>query len=181
MMRRSALSTATVSLLSIGAVVTPRQQTALIWNATASTPIGLYALQPRGQLHVMDLVAIKPPARVARFLADGGFLPRGVLLLKHLLALPGQTVCRLDYSILIDDIVVGKAKGRDHLNRPLPVWTGCRTLSSDQIFVLNPSVPDSLDGRYFGPFPISSIVGHAIPIWTHDTANSRFRWRASTP
>ncbi len=25
---------------------------------------------------------------------------------------------------------------------------------------------DSLDGRYFGPLPATSILGRAIPLWT---------------
>jgi type IV secretory pathway protease TraF len=27
---------------------------------------------------------------------------------------------------------------------------------------------DSLDGRYFGPIPASSIIGRALPIWTDE-------------
>ncbi len=103
---------------------------------------------------------------------------RGVLLLKHILALAGQTVCRFDRRILVDGIQVGTAKDRDHSNRPLPVWQGCRTLSSGQIFVLNPSVPDSLDGRYFGAISVSSIVGRAIPLWTDEGGSGHFVWRA---
>jgi type IV secretory pathway protease TraF len=66
----------------------------LIWNATASTPTGLYTVRPVGQLRRLELVAARPPEPIASYLADGGFLPKGVLLLKHVMALPGQTVCR---------------------------------------------------------------------------------------
>jgi len=27
---------------------------------------------------------------------------------------------------------------------------------------------NSLDGRYFGPLPASTIVGHADPLWTEE-------------
>ncbi|MDA8253523.1 MAG: S26 family signal peptidase, partial [Rhodospirillales bacterium] len=63
----------------------------LIWNATASTPTGLYALRPAGHLHALELVAVRAPEPIASYLADGGFLPKGVPLLKHVMALPGQT------------------------------------------------------------------------------------------
>jgi conjugative transfer signal peptidase TraF len=181
MTRADRLSITFVSVLAIGALAVPRQDSVLIWNATASTPIGLYALEPSGHLHVMDLVAIKPPARIARFLAAGGFLPGGVLLLKHVLAFSGQTVCRIDDEIFVDGATVAEAKDYDHLDRPLPVWTGCLTLSADEIFVLNPSVPGSLDGRYFGPIPLRSIIGQATPLWTEDVDTRRFRWRVATP
>jgi type IV secretory pathway protease TraF len=179
MMRAHGLSIPIVAALAIGALVIHRQGPALVWNATASTPIGLYALQPTAGLHAMELVAIEPPKPIAAFLANGGFLPEGGLLLKHVLALAGQTVCRFDHRITIDGIDAGEAKDRDHLNRPLPVWTGCRTIRADEVFVLNPSVLDSLDGRYFGPLPVTSIIGQAMPLWTDEASDGRFIWRAT--
>ena len=151
----------------------------LIWNATASTPIGLYALRPVGRIHAHELVAARPPAPVANYLAHGGFLPKGVLLLKRVMALPGQTVCRTGDAITVDHVEVGVARDRDHLGRPLPRWNGCRTLQHGEIFLMNPAVPDSLDGRYFGPFPVTSIVGRAVPLWTDQAGDGRFVWRAA--
>jgi conjugative transfer signal peptidase TraF len=151
----------------------------LVWNATASTPIGLYELQATGRLRAMQLVAIRPPEHIASFLADGGFLPKSVLLLKRVLALPGQTVCRAGAIITVDGVDVGEARDRDHLGRPLPSWTGCRTLRPDEVFLMNPTVQHSLDGRYFGPFPVTSIVARAVPIWTNEEGDGRFVWRAA--
>ncbi|PWB84310.1 MAG: S26 family signal peptidase [Methylocystaceae bacterium] len=151
----------------------------LVWNATASTPTGLYELQPADRLHALKLVAVRPPEHIVRFLADGGFLPKSVLLLKHVLALPGQTVCRAGTIITVDGVDVGEARDRDHLGRPLPSWTGCRTLRPDEVFLMNPTVQDSLDGRYFGPFPVTSIVARAVPIWTDEEGDGRFVWRAA--
>ena len=45
---------------------------------------------------------------------------------------------------------------------------------------MNPGVPDSLDGRYFGPLPASSIIGRAVPLWTDEGHDGRFVWRAAT-
>ncbi len=67
MTRPDWLSISFVALLAIGAVATPKQEPALVWNATASAPVGLYVLQPVSSLHAMDLVAIKPPEPIARF------------------------------------------------------------------------------------------------------------------
>jgi hypothetical protein len=53
----------------------------LIWNASASMPISLYAVQLAGVLHVSELVVIRPPEPLASFLADRGYLPKGVPLL----------------------------------------------------------------------------------------------------
>ena len=45
---------------------------------------------------------------------------------------------------------------------------------------MNPGVKDSLDGRYFGVLPASSIIGRATPVWTDEAGDGRFVWRAAT-
>jgi conjugative transfer signal peptidase TraF len=151
----------------------------LVWNATASTPIGLYALRPIGRLQAMELVVVRPPQPIADFLANGGFLPKGVPLLKRIMALPGQTVCRDGDTVTVDGGASGIARERDHLGRPLPVWSGCRVLRASDVFLMNPGAPDSLDSRYFGPLPIASIVARALPLWTDESDDGRFVWRAA--
>ena len=61
-----------------------------MWNGSASVPLGLYSLSPSNTRYVGELVAVLPPEPLAAFLADGSYLPRGVPMLKHVLALPGQ-------------------------------------------------------------------------------------------
>jgi conjugative transfer signal peptidase TraF len=178
MTRLGTIIVMSVALLGLCAPAVVQPAPWLIWNATASTPVGLYALRPAGRLRVAELVAVQPPAPVARYLAAGGFLPLGVLLLKHITALPGQTVCRTGDVITVDGITAGDAHDSDHLGRPLPRWNGCRTLQPGQVFLMNPAVPDSLDGRYFGPFPATSIVARAVPIWTREADDGRLVWRA---
>jgi conjugative transfer signal peptidase TraF len=169
-----------VAALAIGAFAFTRPAPRLIWNATASTPTGLYQLGPVGKLHALELVVVRPPEPIASFLAAGGYLPKGVPLLKHVMALPAQTVCRIGAAVTVDGVPVGAAHERDHLGRLLPRWSGCHTLSRDEIFLLNPSAPDSLDGRYFGPLPTSAIVAHAVPLWTDEGDDGHFVWRAAT-
>ncbi len=53
-------------------------------------------------------------------------------------------------------------------------------LQPGEVFLMNPTAPDSLDGRYFGPLPASSIVGRAVPLWTDEGDDGRFVWRAAT-
>lgn len=137
----------------------------LIWNASASAPIGLYRIHPDNDPPAGALVAVSPPERLARWLSARGYLPEGVPLLKHVAAKAGQRVCRINVAVSVDGRPVAVARQRDSRGRSLPVWRGCRTLKSGEIFLLNPAVPDSLDGRYFGPLATSAVIGRATPLW----------------
>jgi conjugative transfer signal peptidase TraF len=153
------------AMLGAGTSVAIHPAPRLIWNATASTPVGLYRLQSLSTLHVGDLIAIRPPADIAATLARGGYLPLGVPLLKPVAALPGQLVCRIGVVVSVDGQPLGDALAHDHRGRPLPVWQGCRHVLPGQIFVMNPAVPTSLDGRYFGILPVAAVLGRALPLW----------------
>jgi|SRR5579883_2252954 len=137
-----------------------------IWNASASVPIGLYAIRPAGTLRVTELVVVRPPAALASFLDARRYLPKGVPMLKRILALPGQTVCRVDRTITVDGIAMGEALANDRSGRALPIWRGCRVVAGDEVFLMNWQSEDSFDGRYFGPLSASTIVGRADPLWT---------------
>jgi conjugative transfer signal peptidase TraF len=154
-----------VAILMVGllALIHPRPR--LLWNATASVPMGLYAVQLAPDLAVGDLAIVTPPEPVARYLAAGGFLPMGVPLIKPVAAVPGQTVCRAGRLVTVDGHALGLARDRDRFGRRLPVWTGCRVIARDEVFFMNPARGDSLDGRYFGPMPALSVAGRATPIW----------------
>jgi conjugative transfer signal peptidase TraF len=139
-----------------------------IWNVSNSVPTGLYRLHPAGRLTVTELVAVQPPEPLATFLDLNGYLPIGVPMLKRVLALQGQTVCRDALTITVDSIEMGQARARDGRGRSLPFWQGCHALGEGEVFVMNWQSADSLDGRYFGPIPTSAVIGRAVPMWTDE-------------
>lgn len=140
----------------------------LLWNASASVPVGLYLLKTTDRRYVSELVAVVPPEPLASFLAAGNYLPRGVPMLKHVLAIAGQTVCRDGPVITVDKVAVGVARERDRRGRALPTWQGCRVIAHGSLFLMNSQSADSLDGRYFGPLPASAVIGRAHPVWTKE-------------
>jgi conjugative transfer signal peptidase TraF len=143
---------------------TPR----LLWNASASVPIELYSVEPIDQLAVTDLVAARPANSLATFLAERGYVPLGVPLIKRILALGGQSVCRNERVISVDGIAIGMALAHDQQGRPLPAWQGCQAIAEGDVFLMNWDEPASFDGRYFGPIPLRDIIGRAKPLWTFD-------------
>ena len=160
-------------LIALGVVslVTParlRPPPILLWNVSASVPVGLYSLESTDRRYLFELVAVLPPEPLASFLATGNYLPRGVPMLKHILALPGQTVCRDGLVVTVDKVAVGMARERDRRGRALPVWQGCRVVAQDALFLMNLRSADSLDGRYFGPLPLSAVIGRAHPVWVEE-------------
>ncbi|TGQ35760.1 S26 family signal peptidase [Mesorhizobium sp. M00.F.Ca.ET.216.01.1.1] len=139
-----------------------------IWNASASVPIGLYRVEPADKISVADIAVVMPPEPLASFMAARGYLPHGVPLLKRVLALAGATVCRQGTAIIAYGMSFGHARERDSRDRPLPVWQRCRRIADGEVFLMNWDAADSFDSRYFGPLPLTSIIGHAVPIWTAD-------------
>ena len=116
-----------VSLVALGAVA--RMRPVVVWNASPSVPVGLYAVAPAHALVVGELVVIRPPTALAVWLAGRRYLAPGVPLLKHVAALPGQRVCRIGHAILVGGAPSGMALDRDRRGRPLPVWSGCQVVS----------------------------------------------------
>ncbi|GGA43651.1 S26 family signal peptidase [Pelagibacterium lentulum] len=149
----------------------------LVWNASASVPIGFYTIAPAERIEVPDLVAVMPPEPVASFMVERGYIGRGAPLLKRVIGLPGQLACRGGRSITVDAVTLGEARDRDHEGRDLPVWQGCRIIADGEVFLMNPDVGDSLDGRYFGPLPASVVIGRATPLFTDEDGDGRLNWR----
>jgi conjugative transfer signal peptidase TraF len=166
MTRFAWIMTTCFAVLFVGASALLPPVPKLIWNASASVPIGLYLVNRAGALHIGELVLVRPPEAIAAFLDKRGYLAMGVPLLKHVLALPGQTVCRTGRTITVDGMAMGHALDRDHLGRILPSWCGCRIVAGHEVFFMNWQSENSFDGRYFGPLSVSTIVGRADPLWT---------------
>jgi conjugative transfer signal peptidase TraF len=166
--RRAILLTTAAAIAAIGTTLGLEGAPQFIWNVSESVPTGLYRVQPARHLTVSVLVAAHPPELLAAYLSEAGYLPRGVPLIKRILALPGQTVCRTGLTITVDGIEMGVARKTDRRGRPLLTWQGCRVIAAAEVFLMNPQEPASLDGRYFGPIPLSSIIGRAEPLWTFD-------------
>ncbi|MFC3784106.1 conjugative transfer signal peptidase TraF [Sphingopyxis italica] len=151
-----------------------------IWNASASAPTGLYRVDGGAPPRLGDFVALDPPPALGTFLAQRGYLPRDVPLLKRVAGLPGALVCRSGVFVTVNGVAVARALARDRANRQLPVWTGCRIVGRGELFLVN-AARDSLDGRYFGPVSAAGLLGTAHPILTRTHPAAALRWGSAEP
>lgn len=170
-LRRRRAATVVVMLAGLGLIAVPAVagwQPRIVWNASASVPLGLYVTMTAEGIAHGDLVLVRPPKTLEAFLAERGYVARGVPLLKHVAALPPQVACAVGDAITVDDKAVAHRRAADRLGRVLPTWHGCHGLEPGEVFLLNAAEPDSLDGRYFGPLPRASIVARLRPVWTRE-------------
>ena len=152
--RAAVLAAMAMAVATVATVTGPRAAPQFVWNVSASAPTGLYRVRPVAHLTVTTLVVAYPPEPLATRLDEGRYLPRGVPLLKPVLALSGQTVCRSGPVITVDGRDMGVARERDRSGRLLPVWQGCRVIGEREVLLMKQDDPASLDGRYFGPIPL---------------------------
>jgi len=150
------------ALLAIPILADPQPR--FVWNASASTPPGLYWVQP-GRLPARgDWVVLYTPEGVRALAARRHYLPANVPLVKRVRAVAGDRLCAREGIVSVGGVPVARQRSRDPGGRILPHWQGCRTLRSDEYLVLG-DAPDSFDGRYFGPVRAANLLGRAVPLW----------------
>lgn len=161
-LRRMTLGGMALGLVIGSAILPPAPR--LVWNATASAPIGLYLVAPGATPVPGDMVIARPPERFRRFAAVRHYLPLGVPLVKRVAAQSGQSVCAAGPAVLIDGKVVARRRTVDGHGRAMPAWQGCVRLRGGELFLLNPD-PASFDGRYFGVTERGDVIGTARLLW----------------
>ena len=145
------------------AAVAFRPSPLVIWNASDSVPIGFYWVSKR-QPTIGEIAVTAPPDWVRLYASSRGYLPDDIWLLKPVFAVSGSVVCRFGTHIFVDGKLVARAKILDTRKHHLPVWKGCRTLKSNEIFALA-KPKNSFDSRYFGPISRGQVAGTAIPVF----------------
>jgi len=136
----------------------------LVWNVSASAPMGPYAVSPGAPLARGDMVAARTPLVVRALAAARRYVPANVPLVKRVAAVPGDRVCTIGAVVSVNGVEAARRLARDPSGRPMPWWRGCRLLHSDEYLLLMPAAA-SFDGRYFGPIHRRDILGKAVPLW----------------
>jgi len=136
----------------------------LVWNASASAPVGLYSVEPGAMLEPGDMAIARVPQRYRRLAASRRYLPSNVPLVKRVAAYAGDEICALGRHIFINGRWAAERRETDAAGRSMPFWTGCLVLRGRQLFLLMDN-PSSFDGRYVGPIEGADVIGKAKLLW----------------
>lgn len=136
----------------------------LVWNASESSPIGLYRVDSPGAIARGDMVIAWAPREARRLAAERHYLPSNVPLVKRVAAGPGDRVCAAGEAVFVNGALVAHRREADLSGRPLPSWSGCFDLGQGYLLLLMPG-ENSFDGRYFGLTSARDVVGRARLIW----------------
>lgn len=160
--RRAALIAVGVGIVLASAIFPPAPR--LVWNASASAPIGLYAVTPGGPAEPGDMVIALVPEPYRRLAAARRYLPMNVPLVKRVAAAAGDEVCALGREIFVNGRWIASRRMLDGAGRVMPMWSGCVRLRGRQLFLLM-DAPASFDGRYIGVTEGADVIGKARLLW----------------
>lgn len=144
-------------------------------NTTPSEPLGLWRIVPISPSSIRTgmIVFVCPPHNermlealrrgyLRRGLCPGGFGP----LIKTIVAVAGQRIEVTDH-LTVDgtDLAGSRIVDMDGQSRSLaPDTSG--TVQPGSVY-LHSAFPGSWDSRYFGPIPMSGVIGLAQEVWTY--------------
>lgn len=155
-----------LATLAVGLPIIVRPLPRLVYNGSASAPLGFYRLVREPTVARGDLVLAHLPGPAAALAADRHYLPLSVPVVKRIAALAGDLVCAKSDMVTINHHDAARALRADVEGRPLLAWHDCRPLDPGEILLLMADVPASFDSRYFGPIPATAIIGRLVPLWT---------------
>lgn len=136
-----------------------------IENVTPSIPLGIY-VRSFESIRVGSIVAFPVPACLRAYTSHWPAVDAWAArnnLMKPVVGVAGDTICR-DAATNIFSVngrALGMAAAAGHDGVPLPSWTGCTTLSADQIAVFA-DCPLCLDSRFFGALPRSTVTAYRL-------------------
>lgn len=161
--RRVAIIGVGITLVGLTIAFPPAPR--MVWNASASAPIGLYRVTPDAAIESGDMVIARVPDPWRMTAAKRRYIPANVPLVKRVAAAAGDEVCALGQEVFVNGRRVAERRLADAAGRPMPSWSGCVRLRGRQFFLLMADSPLSFDGRYFGVIDGRQVVGKARLLW----------------
>lgn len=145
------------ALAALAALALPAAEDRLLYNHTASVPVGFYLRtdEPlaRGSFVTVRAADVAPAAAAAR-----GFNGPRDRFIKRVAALAGDYVCARGDEMTLNGGLSYERRAYDSTGAALPAWEACRVLGPTEVLILGDTA-DSFDGRYWGPIDVHTIEG----------------------
>lgn len=161
-----------VTVLSLIAVIMKATHCEI--NDTDSMPIGIYRRVDTRNIHLGDTVAVCLPKSIATEGLHKGYLVKGncpgdaVVVLKEVIAVPGDTVQLTHQCIIVNGIryFAPQAKA-DEFGRPVKQFTADGTKQNIKTYWLlgRNDLIHSWDSRYYGGVNKHNIISVEVPVW----------------
>jgi conjugative transfer signal peptidase TraF len=176
-MRRSLLAYTAWSIAGLlWGVVQIAERAGIRINHTASLAPTVWRVTPtQGPLRRGQIVSFCPPDNAiirqarARFYLGFGPCSGGIEpLLKRIEALGGDRVSLDDEGVAVNHVRVAGTRvlHTDRWGRPIAgIGAGIWLIDADAFWAGSTAHPDSFDSRYFGPVPLSRVIGVAVPLY----------------
>ncbi|NTW15837.1 MAG: S26 family signal peptidase [Syntrophaceae bacterium] len=152
-------------ILIILSVIYPHKM--LVYNYTNSVPLGFYLILPI-PFKKGDLIAFEPSDKAKKLIQQRKYLRPDAYLIKHIAGVPGDHLCTLDDTLLVDGINYGAIAHKDREGRELTPYQYCGIINNGFIVAIK-GMKNSFDSRYYGPIPEKCIIGKAVPVLLFNT------------
>jgi conjugative transfer signal peptidase TraF len=140
----------------------------LVINTSPSIPRGLY-IRSFESPHVGAIVDFRIPTAARTYvLGRCGEVGSDWYIIKPIIAGPGDRVDTKGAWLTVNGArIAPMPPSRDSQGRPLPIWRGDRVLEPDEFFVFSNRIPNSFDGRCYGPIQRHEIedVRKPLMVW----------------
>ncbi|MEM9243049.1 MAG: signal peptidase I [Pseudomonadota bacterium] len=134
------------------------------YQASMSMPKGLYFVMPAKQLKRDDIVIFHPPRVAQEFLAKHPWGPPNNVLMKVVMGVPGDKVCKREHGVWINGQYIAPVFSEYAPGKALLNLAFCEILPAKHYLLMSTHVRRSFDGRYFGPVTKAEIIGKAIKV-----------------
>ncbi len=141
--------------LAASLVGAPRSTPWVIYNRSASVPIGFYVRSDR-PLELGALVTVAAAEVAPAYAQIRAYDDPSDRFIKRVAAMAGDHVCAQGDKVVVRGERVLQRAVQDRYGAALPSWSECRALRDGEILLAGDS-QDSFDGRYWGPISINSI------------------------
>lgn len=154
-----------IAILTIGTFLLHSFGYSVVYSGSISMPRGFYAVTPVGEIQRGDIVLFHAPESAAQLIRQNHWGPRSGLLLKHVVGLPGDSVCERGGTLWLNGQSIVPVYRFYAPGKELPHASFCGRLAFDQYLLLSKTIARSFDSRYFGPIKRENILGKGYLFW----------------